>query len=111
VIDSIYASFSNVTAFTVPAGVSASPEIQLYTAAPGSMTFTPLAGTETLPAAGLSGQNPAFTTLSASRSNIGITLSAGTRILIGGQMVLSGSPLQTLSYYFFFSGAISIRQA
>jgi hypothetical protein len=111
VIDRVYASFSNVAVFTVPTGLSAFPCVQLYSAAPGSGTFTPLAGTKTLPVAGFSGQVPALTALFASRSNMGITLPAGTRILIGGQMELAGSPLLALGYYFFFTGAIAVRQA
>ncbi|MDR1615842.1 MAG: hypothetical protein LBR98_02370 [Syntrophomonadaceae bacterium] len=109
VIENIYVTFNTYVDFTFPAGITVYPFLQLYIAHPASNTFAPLSMTKLVANTGYSGTIPAHTPRAASVLQMGITLTAGTRILIGGQMEIKGSGNLNQNYYFYSTGGIAIR--
>jgi hypothetical protein len=109
-IESIYVTLATWVSFTFPVSMSVYPYLQLFTAPAESNVFTPVAQTRIMPTAGFSGTVPANTTRAAFVSNIGLTLPAGTRILIGGLMQIIGSSSLAQNYYFYFTGGIALRE-
>jgi hypothetical protein len=105
-LESIYLTVNTSVVFTFPPGITAYPFIQLYTAPPDSNTFTPAPATKTVVNTGYSGYTPSHTAIAASRQNIGLPLSAGTQILIGGHMETAGSAALLRDYHFSFTGGV-----
>jgi hypothetical protein len=108
VIESIYATFGALAAFTLPSESAATPYVQLYSAPSDSNTFSPLAQTIAAPTQAYSGHIAINTLRTAAVTQQTAPLPAGTRILIVGALSISGTPLQQ-SYYFYFTGGIGIR--
>jgi hypothetical protein len=71
--------------------------------------FVPLSSTKTVPLQGLKGNTPAETMLSASTTQLNIRLAAGIRLLIGGQMQITGNSSLQQTYYFYYTGGIALR--
>jgi hypothetical protein len=109
VIESIYITVGNFGTFTVPSGMTVYPLVQLFAALPESNTFTPIALSKTLPVTGFSGTTQANTMRAGSNSQIGVSLVAGMRLLIGAQMQITGNLSQR--YYFYFTGGIALLSA
>jgi hypothetical protein len=110
VIENIYVVFNTYVSFTFPDGITVYPFLCLYSAASDDNTFAPLLSTKLRPDTGYSGSVPKHTTRTASVQGIGLSLLAGTRILIGAQMEISGSSNLGRSYYFYFNGGIGLGQ-
>jgi hypothetical protein len=111
VIENIFVTFNTYVDVAFSAGITVYPFLQLYTARPDSNTFTPLSMTKLEVNTGYSGRVPARTPRAASVLQIGLNLSAGTRVLIGGQMEIVGSGNLLQTYYFYLTGGIAIRSA
>jgi hypothetical protein len=109
VIENIYVTFNTYLDFTLPSGITVYPFLQLYTASPASNTFAPLSMTKLAVNTGYSGRVQARTARAASVSQIGLTLPAGTRVLIGGQMEIIGTSNLAQSYNFYLTGGIALR--
>jgi hypothetical protein len=109
VIENIYMTVNIPALFTFPAGIVVRPFLQLYTAAPDSNTFVSLPATKLSLKTGYSGSVPANTPQSASVQQIGLRLTAGTRLLIGGHMEITGTGSLAHSYLFHFTGGIALR--
>jgi hypothetical protein len=107
VLENLYITIGSAITFTFPAGITVYPFVQLFVANSDSNTFEPLV--KLVPSLGYDGSVSSNTTRTASLSQIGASLSAGTRILIGGQMQISGSGSLSQQYYFYFTGGISLR--
>jgi hypothetical protein len=110
VIENIYVTFNTIVDYTFPPGLTVYPYLQLYTADQTDNVFTPIAETQVIANEGYSGTVPSHTPRSASLRQIGVPLSAGTRILIGGHMMTAGTANLTRDYYFYFTGGISLRE-
>jgi hypothetical protein len=111
VIENIYVTFNTIVDYTFPSGLTVYPFLQLYTASSDSNTFTPIETTKVAVDTGYSGTVPSHTSRAASLKQLNLSLSAGTRILIGGQMEARGSANLARDYYFYITGGISLRQA
>jgi hypothetical protein len=111
VIESLYITIGSAITFTFPAAITVYPFVQIFAASPDSNTFMPIPSTKLVPANGYSGFVPSNTMRTASLSQIGAPLSAGARILIGGQMEIDGSSALAQQYYFYFTGGIALRPA
>jgi hypothetical protein len=111
IIESIYATINSSVTFTFPSGMSVYPFVRLYAADASTNTFSPLAGTETTVSSGYSGAVPANTPRVAATPQIGLYLPAGTRLLIGGAMSVSGTATLSQKYFFYFTGGIAVRPA
>jgi hypothetical protein len=109
IIENIYVTFNTYTTYTFPSGITVYPFLQLYAAPPADNTFVPLSVTR-VTANGYSGAVPSHTPRTASIKQLGITLPAGIRILIGGQIRTSGTGTLAQSYNFYYTGGISISQ-
>jgi hypothetical protein len=109
VIENVYITVGNWGTFTVPSGITVYPFVQLFTALPESNTFMPMSSSKTLPTTGFSGATPINTMRAGFKSQIGVSLVAGMRILIGGQMQIGGSGSLSHKYYFYFTGGIALR--
>ncbi|MDR2659876.1 MAG: hypothetical protein LBC27_07820, partial [Spirochaetaceae bacterium] len=109
VLESIYITIGSAITFTFPAGISVYPFVQIFTAPPSGNTFTPIPSIKLVPSVGYSGPVPSNTTRAVSLSQIGVSLSAGTRILIGGQIQIIGSSSLSQQYYFYFTGGLALR--
>jgi hypothetical protein len=110
VVESIYMTVSTRVDYTFPQGLTVYPFMQLYVAAPSINTFTPIPTTKLIVNTGYSGATPSHTTRAASLRQIGLTLIAGIRILIGGHMEIAGSGTLNRDYNFYFTGGISLRE-
>jgi hypothetical protein len=111
IIENIYINVGNLTDFTPPSGTTVYPFVELFTAAPASNIFTALPQTKVVPSAGFTGLTYANTMRAGSVSQMNVRLTAGTRILIGGQMQTTGSGALTQTHYFYFTGGIALRPA
>jgi hypothetical protein len=111
IIESIYICIGNLSDFTVHSGATAYPFVELFAAAPASNIFTELSQTKVVPSTGFSGLTHANTMREASVDQIGVRLNAGMRILIGGQMQVTGSGALAQVYYFYYTGGIALRPA
>jgi hypothetical protein len=109
IIENIYVDIGTYINFTFPSGITVFPFVQLFMAAPASNTFTAIPQTKVMPTAGFSETVPANTMRSASLREIGVSVSAGTRLLIAGQMQINGSGALTQNYYFYHTGGIALR--
>jgi hypothetical protein len=109
VLESIYITIGSAVTFTFPSGITVYPFVQLFSAPAGTNTFTPIPATIVMPTTGYGGSVPSNTTRAASLSNIGISFSAGTRILIAGQMEIRGASSLSQQYYFYFTGGLDLR--
>jgi hypothetical protein len=110
VIENIYVTFNTFVTFTFPNGFTVYPFVQLYTASPSSNTFTPISTAKAAADTGYSGTVQAYTPQTGFLKRIGLSLTAGTRILIGGQMEIIGGGNLARTYYFYFTGGIGLRQ-
>jgi hypothetical protein len=111
VIESVYITVGTLADFNFPSGVTVYPFVQLFAATDESNVFTQIPDTKTVVSAGYSGFVPGNTMRTAFTSQIQAPLSAGTRILIGGAIQLSGSGNLARSYYIYYTGGIGLRQA
>jgi hypothetical protein len=110
VIENICVTFNTIIDYTFPPGLTVYPFLQLYSADPDSNVFTPIAETQVIVTEGYSGAVPSHTPSEASLRQIGVPVSAGTRILIGGHMTTAGTTNLSRDYYFYFTGGISLRE-
>ena len=109
VIESISAQFSNTAALSL-VGSTVSLKAQLYTAAAGSNTFTPLPATVVNLAPALTGILAIGTTTNAILSGLNINVTAGSRILMVFSATAAGLTLvNTVTGY--ASAGISIGAA
>jgi hypothetical protein len=111
VVESIYMTVNTYVSFTFPAGITVYPFLQLYTAAAGTNIFFPISATKLPLPTGYGGTVPANTPQAASVQQLDLPLAAGTRLLIGGHMEITGAGTLAHSYYFYFTGGIALRQA
>jgi hypothetical protein len=109
ILENVYINVGPLTNFTFPTGLTVYPFVELFAAAPASNVFTALPQTKTVPASGFSGAVTANTMLVASVNQIGVQLTAGTRIIISGQMQITGSGVLFQNYYFHYTGGIALR--
>jgi hypothetical protein len=110
VIENICVTFNTIVDYTFPQGLTVYPFLQLYTAPPDSNVFAPVAETKLAVNVGYSGTVLSHTPRAASLQQLGLSLSAGTRILIGGHMETAGGSGLSRDYYFYFTGGISLRE-
>jgi hypothetical protein len=108
-IESVYATICTGSDITFPGGLFVYPFVQLYAAKPISNTFTSLPNTAVIPQVGLSGTVLANTTRAASKTQIGLSVTTGTRILICGQIQIRGTGNLAHNYSFNFTGGIALR--
>ncbi|MDR0697282.1 MAG: hypothetical protein LBF68_07130 [Christensenellaceae bacterium] len=108
-IMSIYMTATNKTTITYPAGITVYPFIELFIAPEGTNTFSAMPTTITMPSFGYKDITSAGINRSGSRININLRLSAGTRVLIVGQMQVTGTST-IRSYSYLFSGGIAAQQ-
>jgi hypothetical protein len=111
VIENIYVTFNTIIDYMFPPGLTVYPVLQLYDAVQDSNVFMPVAATKLIAEAGYTGAVPSHTPASASLRQLGLYLRAGTRLLIGGRMETAGSANLARDYYFYFTGAIALREA
>jgi hypothetical protein len=111
VIENVYICVGNLGTVTIPPDTTVYPFVQLFSALPESNNFIPLPLSKTVPTTGFSGTVLQSTMRAASTSQIGISLVAGMRLLIGGQIQVSGSGKLDQRQYFYFSGGIALRPA
>jgi hypothetical protein len=109
VIESIYICIGNFKDETFSPGITVYPFVQLFTAPLEGNNFAPLPLSKTVPATGFSGTVKENVMLAASNSQIGVALTAGTRVFIGGQMEITGGGNLEQRHYFYFSGGIALR--
>jgi hypothetical protein len=111
IIENIYVTFNTYTNYTIPPGITVYPFLQLYVAQQTSNSFTPMSLTKIVASPGYNGTVPSHTARSAVFKQIGLRLAAGTRVLIGGHISLSGSGTLAQRYSFYFTGGIAVRMA
>jgi hypothetical protein len=111
VVDSIYVDISSMTAINIPTGITVYPSVRLYVASPGNSTFVAIPSSQAAPSSGFSGSVSAFTTRIASVKQLNLSLLAGIRIIIGGQIEISGSSGLARDYYFYFTGGIAMHSS
>jgi hypothetical protein len=110
-LENIYMTVNSRATFTFPSGITVRPFLELYTAAPDSNVFTPVPSTKLTVQPGYSGGPiPSNTAQAASVRQIGLQLTAGTRVLIGGHLEISGTGPLLHTYYFYFTGGIALKQ-
>jgi hypothetical protein len=111
VIVSIYMTVGVLVDFTFPTGLTVYPYVELFVASSESNVFSPIPQTRTMLSKGYSGTILSSTMHAASTKQIGLTLPAGMRILIGGGIVITGTVNLARSYYIYYTGGIGLRQA
>ncbi|MDR2267263.1 MAG: hypothetical protein LBE09_06770 [Christensenellaceae bacterium] len=108
IIDRIYLATTNRTLYTLPAGVTATPYVELYVALQDSNSYSAVPSSITTPTTAYSGSISAGAVKIGSKSNINLRLPAGIKILIVGQLQVSGGT-STRSYNYYFNGGIALR--
>jgi hypothetical protein len=108
-IENIYMTAGTASNITFPSGLTAYPVVQLYVSPPASNTFVALPGTAVIPRTGFSGYTAANTIRTASVTQVGISITAGTRAFIGGRLQTSGSANPAQNYNFNFTGGLALR--
>jgi hypothetical protein len=107
-IDNLYGDMSTTSAWTPASNVTL--YIAIATAQSGSNTFTIIPSSVTpISVPYVQGTSyPAYTSRTASATGLGISVTAGTRIMIIGGMLTSGGT-QALTLPFSYTGGMSLR--
>ena len=107
ILDAIYTTVGNWGSFCAPTCTQVTPYVMIFRAMAGQNVFYPIWETKTKSAEGFSCMVPANSMLTAC-SFPNVILNAGERLLIAGLCETEGTCKQAQTYYFYFTGGISL---
>jgi hypothetical protein len=108
-IEYIYADIDTWASVALPVGINVYPFVQLFTAPPGSNVFVSIPQAIAIPSTGFSGSVAPNIIKTAYSNQIGVKLTAKTRLLIGGEIQITGSGGLARDYSFSYTGGIAMR--
>lgn len=108
-LDAIYTTVGNWGSFCAPTCTKVTPYVVVFRAVACHNIFYPIWESKTKSTEGFSGMVPANSMLSAC-SYPNILLNAGERLLIAGLCETEGTCKLAQSYYFYFTGGLSLIQ-